>query len=137
MKKATFSGWVELDGSLSFQYPKLVKNFLSGLAGEAVDIVITKQYGSRSTKQNRYYWGVVIPMIQQEIGEENKEVVHGWLQAEVGHTATLSGKDVPRGTSDLSTAEFEEYTARVRMFASKFLNLYIPEPNEGERKFGQ
>ena len=131
MKRATFLGFVSEDGSLSFSYPKVVKEYLRSLAGVEVDVQIGKHYKPRTEKENRYYWGVVIPIIASEVGEENPDVVHIWLQIAVGHKKTVCGVDVPRGTSDLSTAEFEEYASKARMFASKFLHVYIPLPNEG------
>lgn len=131
MKRATFIGYISEDGALSFRYPKIVKDFLHSLAGVEVDVQIGKHYKPRTEKENRYYWGVIIPLVAAEIGEEDTDIVHTWLQIAVGHKKTLANVDVPLGTSDLSTAEFEDFASRVRMFASKFLNVYIPLPNEG------
>lgn len=131
MKRTTFLGSVGEDGSLSFKIPKVVKDFLLSLAGEEVDVQIGKHYKPRTEKENRYYWGVIIPIVAEEIGEENKDIVHSSLQVAVGHSKKVLNREVPLGTSDLSTAEFEEYATKARMFASKFLNVYIPLPNEG------
>jgi hypothetical protein len=35
-----------------------------------------------------------------------------------------------RSTTELDTQEFEEFMAACRRWASEFLGLYIPEPNE-------
>ncbi len=137
MKRAVFSGFVSAGGALTFKNPRVVKQFLASMADCEIDVTMEKHHRKRSDRQNRYYWGVVIPAIQIEIGEENPELVHGWLQVEVGNFDTICGTRVPRGTSQLSTAEFEEYASRVRMFASKFYGVYIPDPNEGVVEFGR
>ncbi len=136
MKKLTFEGYVDENGTLRFNYPKIVRDFLHSLAGVEVDVAIGKHYRQRSDRQNRYYWGVVVPIVAREIGEENDEVVHSWLQIATKHTKDVNGTLVPRGTKDLTTVEFEEYAANARMFASKFLSVYIPLPNEGISRVG-
>jgi hypothetical protein len=133
MKRATFIGHVAENGALSFDFPKTVKEYLLSLAGAEVDVQIGKHYKKRTEQENRYYYGVIIPIVAEEIGEEDKDIVHSWLQIAVDHKKTIGGHDVPLGTSELSTVEFEDYASRARMFASKFLNVYIPLPNEGIR----
>lgn len=130
-KRATFIGKVEDDGSLSFKYPRVVKEFLHSLKGVEVDVQIGKHYKARTDKENKYYFGVIIPMVAEEIGEEDKDIVHIWLQIAVGNVKEVHGVDIPKGTSEMSTAEFEDYASKARMFASKFLHLYIPLPSEG------
>jgi hypothetical protein len=126
----TFSGEVR-DGKLYFHNSGMVKTYLASIAGE-VDITIAKHRKSRSERENRYYWGVVIPILQMHIGEENKEVVHEWVQIAVGHVQMMPvGIQVPFGTKNLTTEEFEAYATKVRMWASKELGVYIPLPNEG------
>ena len=39
---------------------------------------------------------------------------------------------VARGTSSLSTVEFEEFMSKIRRWASQELTLFLPEPNEVE-----
>lgn len=136
MKRMTFNGFVDENGALRFPDPSIVRDFLRTLAGFDVDVQIGKHYKRRTERENRYYWGVIIPLVAAEVGDEEPEFVHASLQIAVGHCKNILGRDVPLGTSTLSTVEFEEYAAKTRMFASKFLNLYIPEPNEGVARIG-
>ena len=39
-------------------------------------------------------------------------------------------KMITKSTTELSTAEFETYAEDCRMWASQFLNLYVPNPGE-------
>ena len=44
----------------------------------------------------------------------------------------LGGEKIPitKSTTELSTVEFEDYVAKIRMWAASFLSLIIPLPNE-------
>ncbi len=136
MKRMTFEGFVDENGVLRFPIPAIVREFLLTLTGCAVDVQIGKHYKRRTERENRYYWGVIIPLVAAEMGDEDPEFVHASLQVAVGHYKIVLGEKVPLGTSKLSTVEFEEYASKARMFASKFLNLYLPEPNEGVARIG-
>ncbi|RTK93083.1 hypothetical protein EKI60_06615 [Candidatus Saccharibacteria bacterium] len=96
---------------------------------------VTKQ---RSNQQNRYWRGVVVPMVAEAMGESN----HDYVADEIKKIPEVSGvmrhycsnKDDKayriRSTTELSTAEWEVFMSSVRMWASKFYSIFIPEPNE-------
>jgi hypothetical protein len=108
-----------------------------------VDITDAKPV--RSKNQNGYYWAVIVKMIGDEIGEILPENTHKMLAGQVLGYDTVTVKEfdfehwrafkeveyrVPKSTSLLSTAEFEDYALRCRVFANEFLGLSIPLPNE-------
>lgn len=98
-----------------------------------VVLTVKRERKDRSLNQNNYYWGVVVTMIGQAIGETDIESVHEVLKREHNYyIRTVSGRDirVPLSTADLNTADFEAYMERVRRWASEYLSLYIPLPNE-------
>jgi hypothetical protein len=103
--------------------------------GKQVDITVKRHRENRSLNQNSYYWYIVVAMIGQAIGEDDAEAVHDMLKLEHNYYIATVGKKeirVPMSTAELDTAAFEAYLERVRRWASEFLSLYIPLPNEVE-----
>jgi hypothetical protein len=93
----------------------------------------------RSNPQNRYYWGLVIPMIHNGIKEMGTELTfletHEFLKArfnisdlvneDTGETISL-----PLSTTRLNKSEFSDYVAKIQQFAAEFLNIIIPDPGQ-------
>ena len=103
--------------------------------GKRVDITVKRHRDNRSNNQNAYYFGVVVAMIGQAMGEDDMEAIHEVLKLEHNYYIATVGKKeirVPMSTAELDTAAFEAYLERVRRWASEFLSLYIPLPNEVE-----
>lgn len=98
-----------------------------------------KKISNRSLPQNRYYWGVCIPLIQKgilDMGTElTKEECHDFLKGRFNYAEVIN-KDsgeyitIPKSTADLSKEEFCTYIEKIQQFASEFLNIVIPNPNE-------
>jgi len=91
---------------------------------------------NRSNPENRYYWGVIVELLSQELGYEREEM-HEILKAiflkEKTFLKTKAGVEevaFARSTSELNTAEFEDYLRRIRVFASTELGIFVPLPNE-------
>ena len=99
--------------------------------GRRVEVSVKRHVKKRSLKQDRYYFGVVVAMIGEAIGEDDPLAIHEVLKHECNYY--LAGDfevRVPLSTKKLTTAEFEDYLERVRRWAAIFLSLYIPMPNE-------
>jgi hypothetical protein len=92
------------------------------LEGERIDLVLRKHKEFRSEQANRYYFGVVVPMVAEKMGHppEEENLVHEMLkiQAHVVSTAQMSKK------------EFWDYVQGIVRFAAEVLQLAIPDPNE-------
>lgn len=95
----------------------------------------------RSNQQNRYYWGIVVKKITDDLIAKGHKVdsddVHHYLKINVmHHTDVLWVGEEPmviaRSTSDLMGHEFEENMAKCRTWASAMLGLFIEQPNEQE-----
>lgn len=93
----------------------------------------------RSNPQNRYYFGLVVPLIQKgikDLGTElTKDEVHEFLKArfnlsEVVNQETGEAISIPVSTTRLNKEQFGDYIDRIQAFASQFLNIYIPDPSE-------
>jgi hypothetical protein len=87
----------------------------------------------RSKEENKYFHGVVLPMIAMEIGDLETEVKEELKAMFLGYTETnkfgvVVSKVKP--TSSLTTQEMEKFLDDCRHWAYHFLNLVIPLPNE-------
>lgn len=120
------------------------KNFQDTCKNGYYTIKVTKDKKVRSILQNAYYWGGVIPIIQEAMKEQwgevlpvtaTKEYIHELLKGrylfyEVCIPDTGEVIKMPRSTTDLSTTEFNEYIDLCRMWAMENLGIDIPEPNQ-------
>jgi len=85
--------------------------------GEQVSLVVHNRKPKRTDAQNRYYWGVYLPLIAGEGGEErNKdyiEVLHERFKGEFLNKGLFEayGKKVwlKKSTTELGVAEFCQY----------------------------
>ena len=94
----------------------------------------------RSTQQNRYYFGCVLPLVKDgliEVGYReinSNESVHDlmkfmFLKKQIVNEQTGEVIETIGSTTDLTTIEFNDYIDRIAQFAAEFLGLAIPPPN--------
>lgn len=106
--------------------------------GTEMEMTIGRKYKRRTqgapdeaTNFNGYWWAVIIRMISDEMGEIDDDYTHNLIQIETGNVRrTKSGHQIPAGTKHMSGGEFSELCSKARVWASRELNLSIPEPNE-------
>jgi len=84
--------------------------------------IIKEHKETRSQRQNKYYWKVVVGPLWNHIGEQSKRSTHEYIKLEFKVETT----------TDLKTNEFEDLMERIRIWAAEFHGFYIPEPNEHE-----
>jgi len=115
--------------------------YLKGLSyynNNNVELTLKKIIKKRSYNQNAYYWGVVIKMLSEHIGEKNRLKVHESLKFALGirkcYFDLVNNKpfEMVVSTTKYSTTDFEEYLQRVRLFCNEHFALMIPLPNEIE-----
>jgi hypothetical protein len=112
---------------------------------QEVELTIKRKFKRRTsgrpdeeTNFNGYYWGVIIPILSEATGELDAKKLDSALQILVGNTAIVLGKEVPKGTSQMSGAEFADYCSKIRMLAGSPDNpfsgqpILIPEPHEAD-----
>lgn len=142
MKPQTFSG-KKKDGKFHIWRRKEMQELLDSVEeGVELEIIIQKKKKKRSLPQNRYYHSCVIPAVYDglvDIGYSKKElsydIVHEYLKDKFLYTDVVNEDTgevikMPKGTSELSTSEMMDYIADIQQFASEFLGIYIPEPNQ-------
>jgi len=138
--KIKYQGRIDEDGRLKiWKRGELVKE-LSGLRNMDITMTIEEYKKPRSTKQNRYFHGVVLPMCKLGIMDSTGEIVtlqevkdllrSLFIVREIIDEETGEVLRVPRGTSDLSTIEFNEFIERIQHWGTEYLNIEIPDPGE-------
>jgi len=118
---------------LSFQDSKNLFRYLRRFKdGTLLDVAFHRVGKLRSLAQNRYYWGVVIKMIADEIGED-PETVHEAMKFKFLATENPDLQiQIVRSTTDLTIFEVRDYWEKIQRWASEFLNCIIPDPNQVE-----
>ena len=129
MKKNYFKAKV-IKGKVVLEDVGWFNNCIALFEGMEILIGIQKWYRKRSNPQNDYYWGVIVDMLMQYTGEDDKDDMHEYLKLEHAPDKDFMGKKIKKGTSRMTTQEFEYYMSEIRMWASKELHFYIPDPNE-------
>jgi len=108
-------------------------------AGKQVVITVEKKKHKRSTQQNNYYRGVIVPMVRDALRENGYEILTMNDAHEVCRALFLkcdiannNGEFVTiiRSTTDLSTSEMMEYHAKIQQWAAEYLSINIPDPNQ-------
>lgn len=120
-----------------YQAAKL-KEWIEKYKGQQVTISFKLKGKKRSNNQNSFYWGVVVDMIMKRLNDLGHDLTpeetHDFLKGRFNFKEIEAVADhfieVPRSTSRLDTLEFIEYIEKIQVWASTFLGLYIPEPNE-------
>ena len=124
-----FSGIIN-DLSFNPDNPVRYKQRLTELQGKKVNVVVTRYRENRSDNQNRYYWKIVIGMITKEAGYTDDEKMGVHEDMKRMFLGTHGKLNIVKSSANLNTKEFEEYEAKIRMWASTYFPLYIPLPNE-------
>ena len=104
-----------------------------------VTIKIERKKKSRSLDQNAFYWGVVIPLVREGLIDIGYKVglndSHELLKSKFAikeHINEKTGEVLvsKQSTSTMTTTEFMGYIADIQQFASEYLNIEVPDPNE-------
>lgn len=126
-------------GHIDMNCRQAIATALKSLDGKTAKITIEERKKKRSSNQNSFYWGYLIPPIVNMFNEHgnnvNSEQVHEYLKAEVGglnqHVILPDGEvKIMAGSSTILRAmEFEDYLTKIRAWAASF-GLILPFPNE-------
>jgi hypothetical protein len=109
-----------------------------------MDVLLTfeKPKKKRSNRQNNFYWGVCIPLIQNGLKESTGEFrsakdVHYKIllplfapTSEIINTETGECISEKISSSEMTTTQFLEYIMEIQKWAIEFLGIDIPNPNE-------
>ncbi|WP_396195906.1 recombination protein NinB [Flavobacterium sp.] len=118
----------------------LIKDAIQTFEGKQIVIKIEKAKKKRSTPQNSYLWGVVVPIVQntlKEVGHTlTKDQTHDLLKLKFLKETLIvdesTGETIERikSTTELSTSQMMDYFAGIREWIFDFFGVTIPEPNQ-------
>lgn len=99
-------------------------------SADVCEVTIKPHKLTRSQRQNRYYWGVVIKTLSDFTGDD-AEATHKALSEMFlhGEKVTALGIEVMvyPSTTKLNTKEFSAFVDAIRHFAMHDYGVYIPE----------
>lgn len=135
-----FNGHVSDDGErivFAEQERGIRRGYLRQLAGKAVDVIVRPHRRRRSDRQNRWWWGIAVPLIAHELGYDRHEHedVHYALVAKCfgTHVDERLKQEVPnKRSSALSTEDFSTLMEWGVRFAAQDLGIVVPLPGEAE-----
>lgn len=142
MEKLTLTGKLSDNlKTIEISHAKIMRRVLSAISGKELEITVGVLRKRRSDAQNRYIWGVVVPVVRSFLKETQgedytKEEVYAWLRKLLGHDMEIreiAGEDVIVMTgkrfSKMNTKEFAE---AIDLILKKMAlqGCVIPEPNQ-------
>lgn len=98
-----------------------------------IQFILKKKFSPRSRKQDGYYFGLVLPMIAEEMGIDNIMEVHAILKGMfLVKGVTVKGKEYQAvgRYAKLSTQGQQEFVEKCRRWASMELQVDIPDPEK-------
>jgi len=103
---------------------------LQSLAGKPVDVTVRVHRHQRSRQANRFYFGVVVPLLAAYCGYE-KDEMHELLAMRFLRIADdpVTGSPRRTHTPETDSKEFADYVDACMRFGAA-LGVYIPNANE-------
>lgn len=144
MKELRYLGRVASNGAIVLP-KRLAAEVRTMFAGKDFTVVFRAAIKQRSSDQNRYYWGFVLPMLASAFKDAGNDIspdspddlknLHEFLKQRFLPPRILAdargeGHELPPSSAALNTADFAEYTDKVRQFAAEYFSLNIPDPGE-------
>ena len=100
------------------------------LEGKEVYLILKKKTKTRSTMQNAYFHAVILRHLAEATGHSDEEIKDVLKHKFLTYRTKLGL--ATKATSELNTAEMEEFHESCRRWASEFLGVFIPLPNQLE-----
>lgn len=116
----------------------LIKSAIESFEGKDIQLTIQLKKKTRSNNQNRYYFGIIIPIFQNCIKVEWGEImsieeVHSFLKTNCNYEEKVSDEGLIvrriKSTTENTTTQQEEYHSLCRTLAMDYFNTEIPLPN--------
>jgi len=98
---------------------------LQRLNNKKIILTVSIPKKQRSNQQNRYFHGVILPILSNHLGYFKDE-----MKVILKYKFLMTESKVVKSTSNLTTKEFEDFNSKIRTWASVEHCLYIPKPNE-------
>lgn len=123
----------KVDGKLKIYDTHGFKRLVEHLPNDGLELILRKEKSKRSREQRAYYWGVIVKIIAEWMGEE-KDAVNEILKQRFNPKSAkdFDGNPIMIGGSieKEPVAEVERIYEEIRAFFAVEFNLNIPLPNE-------
>lgn len=124
------------DGALAIKDPMRWRASLAGHEGERIIVTVEREGTRRTSRQNRWYWGTIVPMVAAYLSRGRELELHSTQAHYVLKCAFLGVVETPLGVAPLrshrlTTKEFSDYCDQIVAHAASDWALHIPQPNEG------
>ena len=124
-----FHGKVE-KGKLILDSPDRFRVHLSRYEGHHVEVVVRKKKSQRSIQQNKAYFGIAVDILCEHTGFNREEMHEALKQKFASRVDEKTGLTIVESTADMDTVRFCQYYEDIQRWATEFLGVYIPDPNE-------
>lgn len=140
MKKITIISSV-VNGTLK-RNRNIIKSAIASFEGKDIELTIQRKRKVRSNPQNAYYWGVVLPLVQNGLIDATGETrdlnsIHYQIllpllsiDREILNLSTGEVINEKITSSEMTTTEFSEYILNIQKWSAEFLGINIPDPNQ-------
>lgn len=132
------------NGNLEIYNKKYITHLLDKLEGKPLALVIGLNSPKRSVQQNRWYWGVAIPCVLENLKEMTgtvyeKEEINDYNISQILRPS-LTTKDVlgqsiisykSKRTSEMNVKEFNSFKEELQAHWAE-RGVVIPDPNQKE-----
>lgn len=118
----------------------IVLDAINSFEGKDLLITFEKVYKKRSNNQNAYYFGVLIPILQNCFREHwgeiwTKENAHDFCKMQFNFIERINESTgeivrVPKSTTENTTTAQEELHSEIRNFIFEWFEVSVPLPNE-------
>lgn len=118
----------------------LIKDAIQTFEGKHIIIKIEKAKKKRSTQQNRFYYGIVIPIVQNCLKEAGhimtNESTHDLIKLKFLKETLFVNEDTGevieriKSTTELSTSQFMDLLAEINNFTFEYFGVTLPNPND-------
>lgn len=133
---------VQDDGKLTDGSRQVCANVISSFAGKHITIEIAEKKDTSSSRQRRYYFGVIVPAFQQYFADQgteyDKDNLHDSMMRNIGgfnnpfvNPFTGEPDEGRKSYNDLTKAQTEGFHTLCRKWLAE-KGVDCPEPNEAE-----
>lgn len=139
-----YNGKVDDQGKLTIFHKEKFLQEVRSLTGKNVEITLQRKRKKRGNKQLAYYYGAVLPMIQEKLNDDgirieksqidymlrNRFLYHEIPPNKFSGEILKYPKRLQEDLTDVTTTDMMAYFEDVKQWAFETLDIYIPDPNE-------
>lgn len=130
-----FTGVVTADGTLKLDARDLFTRYVCKFKNQAVTLVIKKRARAKSQSQLGYLWGVLYPVIAEDLGYQGYEVnaLHDAVMRELRELKPDPNPlKLRESLAEMSHEEVSDYISDVRFWALDKFGIVTPDSDKAE-----